>query len=128
MLYFPCACIVEGGEEMQPAVISPVDPKNEGRVQIDMHLHVEVLGPEKVRRLANIWLLNNVGNLLGAEDPELVLGERISWRYDVILTSLSTGHKGRLGRIHMDARTGEYLSLEESVEELLSNAEAFLAR
>jgi hypothetical protein len=52
-------------------------------MQVHVHVQAEVLTAEVVRRRANVWLLENVGNLLRSESPELVLGERLAWRLDL---------------------------------------------
>lgn len=82
------------------------------RMQIVVNVHAEVLDPELARRQANVWLLENAGNLLGAENPELVLGDRLLWRYDVIVGTPSLDQPGygeahRVGQITLDAVTGE---------------------
>ena len=43
------------------------------KMQVSVHIDTEVLDPEVARRKANVWLLMNVGNLLRADDPELIL-------------------------------------------------------
>jgi hypothetical protein len=45
----------------------------------------EVLDSEVARHKANVWLLETVGNLLGAENAELIMDGPLRWRYDVIL-------------------------------------------
>jgi hypothetical protein len=92
------------------------------RLQISVHVQAEVLSAEVARRRANVWLLENIGNLLRAEAPELVLGDRLVWRVDVMLTSPSRGRAGVIGRLEIDATSGEILA-----EELLPRAQALTA-
>ena len=97
------------------------------RIQIVVNIQVEVLDAELVRRKANVWLLENVGNLLGAENPELILGERLLWRYEVILGLPSleqpgTGNLYRVGQIVLDAVTGEIQNSDGLAEELQVHA------
>ena len=73
------------------------------------------MSPSVARRKANVWLLETIGNLLGAENPELVLGEQLTWRCDVILGTpdiglAGTGHRYSIGRIEVDALTGDILN------------------
>jgi hypothetical protein len=99
------------------------------RVQIVINIRAEVLDAEVVRRKANVWLLDNVGNLLGASTPELVLGERLLWRYDVVLGIPNLDQPGsgalyKVGQILLDAESGEVENAAELIEELQANASA----
>ncbi len=62
---------------MIPIVI-PVSPTEKAdRLQVSVHIQAEVLSAEAARREANYWLLENVGNLLRADNPELVLRDQL---------------------------------------------------
>jgi hypothetical protein len=98
-------------------------------MQILVNIQAEVLDSELARRKANVWLLENAGNLLGAEMPELLLGDRLLWRYDVILgvpnlDQPGTGDVHRVGQIVLDAVTGEVQNADTLVEELQAHAAA----
>ena len=98
------------------------------RMQVVVNVQAEVLDPELARRKANVWLIENAGNLLGAENPELILGSRLLWRCDVVLgvPSLDQPGKGdsyRVGQILMDAATGEIQGADTLAEELQNHAE-----
>lgn len=83
------------------------------KMQVSVHIDTEVLDPEVARRKANVWLLMNVGNLLRADYPELILeDEQLLWRYDVLLTRIDYGIVGTIGRIHVQAISGDVI--EES--------------
>lgn len=113
---------------MTQMVVPPANRQSEERILLDVHLYAEVLGPEKVRRKANVWLLDHVGHLLRAEDPEIVIGAHLTWRVTVVLTSPQRGRVGPLGYLHLDARTGEVLVREGMVEEFVANADALTVR
>lgn len=105
-------------------VIMPVvteDP-SASRLQISVHLQTDVVAPEIARRRANTWLLEHAGNLLRAEAPELILGDRLVWRVDVVLTNPKIGVVGPVGRVEVDAATGEVLAETTAAEELIANA------
>ena len=113
---------------MTQQIVLPVSPTEEApRLQVSVHVQAEVLSAEVVRRRANVWLLENVGNLLRAEAPELVLGQKLIWRVDVVLTSPTRGWIGRIGRLEMDANTGEVLADETLIQEMLPRAFALVA-
>lgn len=103
----------------------PPSKQNGGdhHMQVAVHIQADVLAPAVAQRSANVWLLENVGNLLGAENPELVIGEQLVWRCDVVLgvpdiTTPGTGDRYDVGRIEVDAVTGDILNPEELAEAL----------
>ena len=109
-------------------IVMPVSPTEKAdRLQVSVHIHAEVLSANATRREANTWLLENVGNLLRADNPELVLGEQLVWRIDIVLTSPTRGQVGVVGRIELDAITGEALADETLAEELTPRAHALIA-
>ena len=107
-------------------VVMPVATENPSasRLQVSVHLQTDVVAPEVARRCANAWLLEHVGNMLRAEAPELILGERLVWRMDVKLTNPQVGVVGRVGRIELDATTGDVLTEVNRAQELIANAYA----
>ena len=90
------------------------------KLQITVHIQAEVLSAEVARRHANRWLLENVGNLLRAESPELIVSDRLTWRVEVALTSPTKGRVGWVGRLFLDATTGQVLADETSIQEMRS--------
>ena len=105
-------------------IVMPVTQDTAPRMQVNIHVWAEVIGPEAARRRANGWLLEHVGNLLRAETPELLVGEQLRWRVDVTLTTPRRGAVGRIGRLLLDARTSDVLEEAESIAELLNHAQA----
>ncbi len=97
------------------------------RLQISVHIQAEVLSAEAARQQANAWLLENAGNLLRAESPELVLGDQLVWRVDVALTSPTQGRVGCVGQLEMDAATGDVLADEVLAQEIIARARALAA-
>ena len=71
------------------------------------------------RRKANRWLVERVGNMVMADQPRLVQSEdRLVWRCDAFVTSLSHPPRGPIGHVDVDATTGEVLATERAVEEM----------
>jgi hypothetical protein len=96
---------------MVQMVIDTEELAVESYLSVKVHIEAEVLTAEKARRKANVWLLMNVGNLLGAENPELIFSDsHLLWRVDVILTSPTRGKIGQVGRLWLDAVTGNIVS------------------
>lgn len=112
------------------AIVMPVSSEqargiaaSDKRMQVMVNIQAEVLDAESARRKANVWLLEHVGNLLGATTPELILGDRLFWRYDVILgipnlEQPGTGNQQRIGQLLLDAVTGEVQNPDLLVETL----------
>jgi hypothetical protein len=95
-------------------------------MQINVHVRAEVVSPEVARRQANVWLLENAGNLLRAEAPELVAGERLVWRVDVVLTSPTRGALGRVGQLEIDSSTGDVMADAALAQEIIAYAQALV--
>lgn len=113
---------------MTPMVLSTPKTKSaEPLWRVNVHIEADVLPMEVARRKANVWLLANVGNLLGAENPELIIKDKLMWRVDVILTSPTRGHLGKVGSLCLDAVTGEALPTTNLIDELTANAEKFVS-
>jgi hypothetical protein len=111
---------------MMAQIVVPVSPTNDtSRLQVNIHVQAEVLPAEIVRRRANAWLLEHVGNLLRAESPELVLGDPLVWRVDIVLTSPSRGRIGCIGRLTIDATSNEVLADETLAQEMMPLVQAF---
>ena len=109
---------------MIPIVIPVLPTEKADRLQVSVHIQAEVLSAEAARREVNVWLLANIGNLLRAENPELVVGERLLWRIDIVLTSPKQEPVGVIGRIGLDAITGEVLADKTLIEKLSLNSGA----
>jgi hypothetical protein len=84
-------------------------------------VQTEMISAEAARKQANVWLLENVGNLLRAESPELVLMDKPVWRVAVSLTSPNLGSVGCVGNLELDAVSGEVLDSERVMAELHTN-------
>lgn len=104
------------------------------RLDADMRLpegsRVTVVGPTtfnegNARRKANRWLLENVGNLVMAADPALLIRSgHIFWRFDALVTAPNRDPRGPIGRVDIDATTGALLPTSTSVEEMIRCGES----
>lgn len=96
-------------------------------MQVVVNVQAEVIDPEIARRQANRWLLDNAGNLLAATTPELILGEHLQWRFEVVLSLPDLARPGqgftqRVGHMTVDAINGEVQTTPDLVAELQRNA------
>ena len=103
--------------------------------QLLVNIQTDVLDSEVVRRQANVWLLTHAGNLLAAENPELLLSEPLQWRFDIRLTlpDADLSHPlvtDIIGKIHCHAITGEPLinpeNIKNFVHELQTHADQLI--
>ena len=69
------------------------------------------VSPDTARRRASGYLGMHVGLLLGASDPQLMLGDRPAWKLSVNLHLPNCGYVGRVGTIKVDAITGAVIPL-----------------
>ena len=73
--------------------------------------------------------LEKAGNLLGTEDPELILSDRLFWRFSVVLgiptlDQPGSGELYRVGQILLAAVTGEIEGADTLAEELRGHVAA----
>ena len=69
------------------------------------------LSPDVACRRANGYLGMNVGVLLGASDPRLLMSDKPLWQLSVNLHLPSIGYAGQVGTIKVDATTGKVIPL-----------------
>lgn len=100
-----------------PVVVKTSPAADSQRLNLIVHITADVLTADVARRRANGWLLDNVGNLLIAETPELVIGDSLVWRVPVILTSPKQGHRGTCGTLDVDAVSGQVLADNTTIEQ-----------
>jgi hypothetical protein len=105
----------------------PLNPRES--VQVAVHIHAEVMAPERAQHTANVWLAMNAGHLLSAENPELLLDEPLQWRFDVFLTAPDlvkpgTATRALLSRMFVDASTGAIVEPDALIQELIAHAAA----
>jgi len=98
-------------------------------LEVSVYLQAMVMAPATAQHKATIWLSMNAGHLLLAENPELVLGQPLLWRFEVVHSLPrrdKPGHVNRtiVGRLQMDAVTGEVVTPETLIKELTTNADA----
>lgn len=114
--------------DMPPVVIEPTSPRDAKHVNVTVHVSAEVIAPDIARRKASGWLVDHVGNLLHAEQPQLLVSERLMWQMQVALTSPRVGLIGYLGSIQLDALTGEIVNAEAIAAKLAQHVATLAQR
>lgn len=102
-------------------------------MEVAVHLQATVMAPEAALRRANVWLSMYAGHLLQAEEPELILGEPLRWRFRILrsaprLDAPGHTHCQGIGTLLMDAVSGEVIEPKETIESLITNADAHIGR
>jgi len=110
-----------------------VDKEFEASIEVNVFLQARVMAPEKALQKANVWLSMNAGHLLLVENPELVLGDPLQWRFRVVRTvprqdKAGSVRRDEIGQLQMNAITGEILESEPLIQRLIATAHALTER
>src|SRR5947199_10175535 len=70
-------------------------------------------------------VMHALSTQLGADTPELTVGERVYWSVPVVFTLPGKGVLGRVGTLRVDAGTGDLLTDPQTEREIMQHAEQF---
>ena len=101
--------------------------KAEVKVDVSVTAQVNVTDATAQRQVSRL-LLEQVGNLLYAERPSLVVGRRLLWRVPVWLGQPTTGPLGQVGTLDVDVQTGEILYTQPLLDEIADRGNALAER
>ena len=87
------------------------------KIEVSVTSTINVTAKIAQRKVSKL-LLDQVGNLLYGEQPNLVAGQRLLWRVPVYLGLPTTGCVGQVGTIDVDAQTGELLFTQQILDEI----------
>lgn len=102
----------------------PVPEK--GTFEIRQSVNI-LVSAQEARDSVNRWLLKDVSYMMGAEDPTLVVSDRIVWRVPVVLTAPHVGHVGMAGTVDVDVQTGEFDTSPLRKEQILQGGRELAA-
>lgn len=85
------------------------------KIEISVEAHLGVTAQSAQRKVSRL-LLDQVGNLVYGESPNLVAGERMLWRVPVWVSSPRTGPLGQVGTLDVDVQSGEILYSQELLD------------
>jgi len=88
-------------------------------ISVEAHLNVTA---QTAQRMVSKLLLDQVGNQVYGETPNLVAGERLRWRVPVWVASSSSGPLGQIGSLDVDAQSGEILYSGEILDTISEQA------
>jgi hypothetical protein len=93
------------------------------RARVIIHIEAEILTADVAIHRAHTWLAENISHLLEVATPELVIGEQLSWRFEVLLALPNKVQPGsgalyRVGQMMLDAATGDIKDADALAAEL----------
>lgn len=102
-------------------------PQADVRIEISVAAHLGITAQSAQRKVSKL-VLDQVGNLLYGNPPNLVAGPRLLWRVPVWVSSPDRGPIGQVGILDVDAQTGEVLYSQEQLNNIGEQARALAQR
>ncbi len=99
----------------------------EVKVELTVTAPINVTAQSAQRQVSKL-LLDQVGNLLYGERPNLVAGEKLWWRVPIWIALPTTGPLGQVGTLDVDAQTGEILYTQLMLNNIANRADAVAKR
>lgn len=91
---------------------------------VELQISIEAIvnvDAKTARKQATAWLVSEVGNMLMAGPPRLVISRTTVWRLPALLTSSEQGIIGEVGTVDVDASTGQTLVNSQLRTQILDN-------
>lgn len=105
-----------------------ISPDSRVVLRLEISTDVNVTAFAACQR-ANRFLINQIGDQLGALEPELVFGKAMQWRVPVQFAPSRLGQLGIVGHLLVDAQTGEvFIADGRTSEDLVASAELLYER
>ena len=92
--------------------------------ELNLQISVEAvvnIDAKSARRRATAWLVSEVGNMMIAGEPRLVISQVTVWRLPVLLTSSEKGIIGEVGSVDVETSSGELLINDDLRTQILNN-------
>jgi hypothetical protein len=99
-------------------------------VTLDINIRVSgqiLVGSLAARQKVNRFVVSQIGNLLCAGEPELVVDQQLRWRVPVLLTMPGKGELGQVGEINVDVQTGAIDANDQAIARIQRNATSLAA-
>lgn len=95
-----------------------------GRLEVDIKVTADInISAYAARQKVNGFVLSEISYMMHADEPILLLSERICWRVPVILSLTSYGDIGEVGAIEVDVETGQLHVSPQLIAEINARAE-----
>jgi hypothetical protein len=97
----------------------PAESILEINIHVTQALHISSFS---ARQKVTQYVVQGLSTQLGADVPELSVGERVYWSVPVVFTLPGKGVLGSVGTLRVDAGTGELLTDPQTEQEMLLHA------
>ena len=102
---------------------------NSGQLSINIQLSATVnVTAFSARQKVTGFVVDEISTNMHADEPTLVVGERICWRVPIILSLPPVGDRGEVGIIDVDVATGQLHVTPELIREIEQRAEYLATR
>lgn len=89
----------------------------EVKIELSITATINITAFTAQRKVSKL-LLEQVGNLLYGEKPNLVAGQKLLWRVPIWLGLPTVGPVGQISTLDVDAQTGEILFTQQLLAEI----------
>lgn len=93
-----------------------------GHVELTLSFDIGITA-EEAQQAAQLWLTEEVSSQLGADQPNLIVGQRTVWRVPAYISFPQTGRFSNAHYIEIDATNGELLNPSETRQAILNYLE-----
>jgi hypothetical protein len=94
-----------------------------GQIQLAIQVSANMdYSASAARRMVGRFLADEIGYLLRAGEPTLVVAEHICWRVPALLAFPETSPVGTVGTVDVDVQTGQLYITPEQIAEITRHA------
>jgi hypothetical protein len=91
-----------------------------------VHIILSPLVDEQTaRRKANVWLMENVGNVIGKNAQLTQVDDQVIWRFEAFITLPHHAPLGPIGYVDVEAQTGQVLNTPQTAEAMIARGAEF---
>ena len=108
-----------------PGMPLPTDSNLDINIRVTQPLNITSFS---ARVRVTQYVMLELSSQLGADVPELTVGERVYWSVPVVFTLPGKGTVGRVGTLRVDAATGELPTDPQTEQEIMHHAEQLAQR
>jgi hypothetical protein len=107
--------------------VSPLPLPPQADVEVSVRIHTPLNVTRHVaRQKVNVQLTLHCGQSFAVDEPELMIGDRVTWRVPIWVTHPKRGKVASIGDLRVDAQTGEVLCSREQLQLLKAAANGVL--
>ena len=108
-----------------PGMSLPTDSTLDLNIRVTQPLNITSFS---ARQRVTRHVIHKLSTQLGADSPELTVGERVCWSVPVVFTLPGRGVLGRVGTLRVDAARVELLTDPQIEQEMMDHAERLAQR